>query len=92
MCWVPLAVAQTTSVTVRALSLSECVRTAVQPNFDVKIEEKGVDIARHQLSLDYGEYDPVLRAGTSRGVARSPRSTRGMGSFRAGSCAWTRPS
>jgi outer membrane protein TolC len=72
VCWVPLAVAQTTNVTVRALSLSECVRTAVQHNFDVKIEEKGVDIARHRLSLDYGEYDPVLRAGVSRGNSLSP--------------------
>lgn len=72
VCWVPLAVGQTTNVTIRALSLSECVRTAVEHNFDVKIEEKGVDIARHLLSLDYGEYDPVLRAGVSRGNSLSP--------------------
>lgn len=70
--WVPVAVAQTSNVTVRTLSLTECVRTAVQHNFDVKIEEKGVDIARHRLSLDYGEYDPVLRAGVSRGNSLSP--------------------
>jgi outer membrane protein TolC len=70
LCPVSLAVAQTTNGTVRALSLSECVRTAVQHNFDVKIEEKGVDIARHQLGGFYGAYDPVLAAGLNRGYSR----------------------
>lgn len=69
---VSLAVAQTTNVTIRSLSLSECVRTAVEHNFDVKIEARGVDIARHQLRQEYGGYDPVLRAGASRGNSRSP--------------------
>jgi outer membrane protein TolC len=72
LCWVPLAVAQTTNVTVRTLSLSECVQTAVQHNFDVKIEQKSVDIARYQLSGFYGVYDPVLGAGVHRGHSLAP--------------------
>jgi outer membrane protein TolC len=82
MCWVPLAVAQTTNVTVRTLSLSECVQTAVQHNFDVKIEEKGVDIARHQLGGIYGAYDPVLAAGLNHGHSLDPdRTTTATDSF-----------
>src|SRR4029077_10442797 len=59
----------------RNLSLSECVRTAVEHNFDVKIEEKGVDIARHQLGGFYGAYDPVLAAGLNHGHSLDPDRT-----------------
>ena len=45
---------------------------AVQHNFDVKIQELGVDIARHQLDLSYGIYDPTLNAIPSHSYNLSP--------------------
>jgi outer membrane protein TolC len=57
---------------VRSLSLAECVRLAVQHNFDVKIEAKGVDIARHRLRREYGVFDPMLRTAVTRGDSLSP--------------------
>lgn len=65
------AEAQTSNVAVRALSLSECLATAVRHNFDVQIEEKGIEMARHEMGQSYGVYDPVLRAGLSRGDSLS---------------------
>src|ERR1043166_4829736 len=50
--------AQTTNALTRSLSLAECIRIAVEHNFDVKIEQKAVDLARHRLSLAYSDYDP----------------------------------
>jgi len=57
----PLLSAPNSNATLRVLSLVDCVRQAVEHNFDVKIEEKNVEIARSQLGTAYGEYDPVLR-------------------------------
>jgi outer membrane protein TolC len=68
----PAVVGQPTNRPARSLSLAECVRIAVAHNFDVKIEQKGVDIARHRLSAQYGVYDPVLAAGVSRGTSLDP--------------------
>src|ERR1043166_747971 len=65
--WSSLTPAQTTNAAARFLSLNECIRIAVEHNFDVKIEKKGIDKARAQVSLAYGEYDPVLRAGVNHG-------------------------
>jgi hypothetical protein len=62
--WVQVVAAQTTKAPVRSLALVECIRIALEHNFDVKIEQKGVDIARHRLSLAYGEDDPTLREGS----------------------------
>jgi outer membrane protein TolC len=64
--------AQTTNTPARSLSLADCIRIALEHNFDVKIEQKGVEIARHQLSLAYGVYDPTLRAQVNRGYSLSP--------------------
>ncbi len=56
----------------RALSLAECVQLAIEHNFNVKIEAKGIDIARHRLAQDQGVFDPELRTGISRGNSLSP--------------------
>lgn len=71
VCMAISAEAQTSNVAVRALSLSECLATAVRHNFDVQIEEKGIEMARHEMGQSYGVYDPVLRAGLSRGDSLS---------------------
>jgi len=63
---------QPTNQAVRSLPLAECIRIAVTHNFDVKIEQKQVDIARHQLSAFYGAYDPELGAGIRRGHSLEP--------------------
>lgn len=44
----------------------------MQHNFDVKIEEKAVDIERHRLGGYYGAYDPVLRSAVGHGNSLSP--------------------
>ena len=69
-----LAAAETTN-NIRTLRLAECVRLAIEHNFDVKIEQKGVDIARAQLSLAYGGYDPVLSASIRQGHSFEVGST-----------------
>lgn len=71
----PIVAGQTTNRPTRSLSLAECVRIAVEHNFDVKIEQKGVDIARHRLSEAYGVYDPELITGVSRGHSLDPDRT-----------------
>jgi outer membrane protein TolC len=54
------------------LSLAECVKTALEHNFDVKIERQDVEIARHALNRAYGEFDPRVRMSGVRGNNRSP--------------------
>ena len=71
--WVQIAVAaQTTNAPVRSLALIECIQIALEHNFDVKIEQKSVDIARHRLSFEYDAYDPILSGSMSRGHSLSP--------------------
>ena len=66
------ALAQPTNEPTRSLSLQRCIQLALEHNFEVKIERKGVEIARERLSLAYGGYDPVLRAGVNRAKDLSP--------------------
>jgi len=56
MLGVQLVSAQATNAPVRSLSLMESIRIALEHNFDVKIEQKSVDIARSQLRLTYGAF------------------------------------
>src|SRR5215213_2152368 len=68
------AVVQTQTIcdAIRPLTLADCVEAAVRHNFDVQIEAKGVEVARHRLSGSYGYYDPELRARGFRGHSLSP--------------------
>src|SRR5206468_3354728 len=43
----------------RALTLEECIQTALQHNFDVQIKRYTPEIARYNLSGSYGGYDPT---------------------------------
>jgi outer membrane protein TolC len=70
--WTQLLAAQTTNVPVRSLSLIDCIRIAVENNFDVKIEQKDVDRAHRRVSLAYGEYDPVFRGEVGHANRLSP--------------------
>ena len=67
----PTVVAETNEA-VRLLSLAECVKTALEHNFDVKIERQNVEIARHQLGRAFGEFDPRLRMEATRGNTLTP--------------------
>jgi outer membrane protein len=66
-----IAGADSSNGVVKALSLSQCLEIAARNNFDVQIEQKGIEMARHELRKSYGVYDPVLRAGVSRGDSLS---------------------
>jgi len=70
--WTHLLAAQTTNVSVRSLSLMDCIGIAVENNFDVQIEQKDVDRAHRRVSLAYGEYDPVFRGDAVHGNSLSP--------------------
>lgn len=71
LCLVTSAGAQSSNVNVRPLSLSQCLAIAVDHNFDVQIEQKGIERARHELNQSFGVYDPVFRAGVARGDSLS---------------------
>jgi outer membrane protein len=70
--WPPLLAAQATNVSVRSLSLIDCIRIAVENNFDVQIEQKDVDRAERRVSLAYGEYDPVFRGDVVHAKSETP--------------------
>jgi outer membrane protein TolC len=52
------AVAQTN--TTRSLSLSDCIREALQHNFDVRVEQYNPQISLFDLHAAYAGYDPVF--------------------------------
>jgi outer membrane protein len=54
------AAAQTTNLPVRAISLDECLRMALQHNLDLQIERRTSQIALFTLRSSYGTYDPVI--------------------------------
>jgi outer membrane protein len=56
----------------RILTLSDSIQFAVQHNFDIQIEAKGVAIAHHRLNEAYGIYDPILRSSVFRGHSLTP--------------------
>ncbi len=69
---VPAAVAETPGGSTRALTLPQCIELAIQHNFDVKIEQVGIAVARHRLGEGYGIFDPELRGSAVRGNSLSP--------------------
>ncbi len=67
-----MALGQATNSPTRALSLMECIQIALEHNLDVKIERFNPEIARHNLSLAYAGYDPVLRGSGTHRFSLSP--------------------
>jgi outer membrane protein TolC len=56
----------------RALSLEECIRIALEHNFDIQIARYEPEIAQFNLSGSYGSYDPAFSLSGSRGYNLSP--------------------
>lgn len=54
------AFAQTNTLSVRAMSLSECLTEAIQHNFDVQVEHYEPQLKLYDLHLAYAGYDPVF--------------------------------
>ncbi len=61
-----------TNTVPRALSLSECVRTALEHNLDVKIARFEPEIARHNVSLAYAAYEPTFEIAGTHSYSASP--------------------
>jgi outer membrane protein TolC len=64
--------AQNTNLTVRPLSLKECIRIALEHNLDVKIERYNSEIARYDLNLAYSYYEPALNGSGTHQWAFTP--------------------
>jgi outer membrane protein TolC len=56
----------------RRLSLDECLRLALEFNYDIQIEYYSPQIARFTLDGSYGYYDPVFDAGATHSFNSSP--------------------
>jgi outer membrane protein len=69
--WAWSAQAQT-NVSVRRLSLKDCIQIALEHNLDVKIERFTPEIARYDLNLAYASYEPVARGSTVRQGSTNP--------------------
>ena len=57
---VSAAFAQTNTPATRPLSLQDCFASALQNNFDVRIERFNPEISQFSLSAAYSGYDPTL--------------------------------
>src|SRR5437660_2364616 len=61
-----------TNTVPRALSLSECVRLALEHNLDVKIARFEPEIARHNVSLAYAAYEPTFEIAGTHNYSAAP--------------------
>jgi outer membrane protein len=59
LCTVLSLQAQTNPVT-KPISLQECIRLALENNFDIAIERYRPRLAAYNLGADYGYYDPIF--------------------------------
>jgi outer membrane protein len=70
-CGVSAQIIFTNQVT-RNLSLQECVKIALEHNLDVKIARFDPEIARQNISVAYGSYEPVFEVGGTHSYNASP--------------------
>ena len=56
----------------RPLSLEECIRIALEHNFDIQITRLDPELAGFTLSGSYGSYDPTLSFGATHDYNLSP--------------------
>lgn len=63
--------AQSTNLTLRAISLDECIEMALRNNFDVRIERHNIEQARLDLKMAGTVYDPLMSfyAGRTRNTS-----------------------
>ncbi len=66
------ASAQTTDSITNSLTLEECIQTALQHNFDVQIKRYTPEIARYNLNVSYGGYDPTYSLSGEHDYSLSP--------------------
>ena len=64
--------AQTTNSITTNLTLQECVQTALQHNLDVQIKRFTPEIARYNLNMSYGGYDPTFSFSGEHDYALQP--------------------
>src|SRR5206468_6574258 len=56
----------------RALTLEECIQTALQHNFDVQIIRYTPEISRYNLNISYAGYDPTFSFAGEHDYSLSP--------------------
>jgi len=66
------APAQTPASQRRPLSLEECIRIALEHNYDIQISRLDPQLAGFTLSGSYGSYDPTLSFGATHDYNLSP--------------------
>ena len=60
----------------RAISLAEAIKAALEKNLEVKIERIGPEKAKYNLEAAYGGYDPTLTLDGTRDFSTSPAGRR----------------
>jgi len=71
--WLPLAAAAQTNVTLRAMSLEDCIEHALQRNLSIQIDRIGPEIATFNLESSLGStYDPVASFSITERFNSSP--------------------
>jgi outer membrane protein TolC len=68
----------------RSISLQEAVESALQHNFDIQVERYNPEIARYNLGLAYGGYDPVAALAGQHSYSQSPGGIDAQGRVYAG--------
>jgi outer membrane protein TolC len=56
----------------RTMTMEECVRLALEHNFDIRIQRYSPEIARYNLDVFYGGYDPTLSLSAEHAYDLSP--------------------
>lgn len=64
--------AQNNSPSPKSLSLADCIQIALEHNLDLKVERINPEVARYNVTLAYGGYDPVLDITASHQNSLSP--------------------
>ena len=76
-----------TNTVPRPLSLSGCVRLALEHNLDVKIARFEPEIARHNVSLAYAAYEPTFEIAGTHNYSAAPGGIDGTSFGSVGCCA-----
>ena len=76
LCFVAFAAVKTsaeqTNSMAQAMSLADCIQTALEHNLNIKIERFNPSIARYNVSLAFAAYEPILSAGGTHTFNLSP--------------------
>ena len=64
--------AQTNLPASRLVSLEDCIASALEKNFEIRMEQSNARIATYELSGAYGSYEPVFGIGVGRSYVDQP--------------------